>query len=278
MRRVLRRFSGGRFDTGSNGEAVRAGIVLGMLAGPAAWMVRRRGGDSVAERNWARRAVSLLDIRISSVGLHHVDPHEQYIVAPLHEGFLDVPVLLELPLDMTFAVRQELAGLAILGPHLKRSRHVLVDPESPVQAYRRLLAAAPGVFAAGQSLVVFPQGSILGIETAFQQGAFRLAEWFRRPLLPVVIAGTHRVWEHPFSPRIRFGCEVRLEVLSPIPAHDAVAKMGALQREMKARALAGGPTPRRYVPERDGLWQGYRFGIDPAFASTVSARRISASA
>lgn len=276
MRGALRRFSGGRFDTRSNGEALRAGIALAMLAGPAAWMVRRRGGDTVAERNWARRAVSLLDIRINAVGLHHVDPHERYIVAPLHEGFLDVPVLLELPLDMTFAVRQELAGLAVLGPHLKRSRHILIDPESPVQAYRRLLAAAPGVLAAGQSLVVFPQGSILGIETAFQQGAFRLAERFRRPLLPVVIAGTHRVWEHPFSSRIRFGCDVRLEVLAPLPARDAMAQMGVLQREMKARALAGGPAPRRYVPERDGLWQGYRFDIDPAFAPTETAEGIAA--
>lgn len=252
---------------------MRACIALAALTGPFAWAVRKCGGGADAERGWAHRVVSMLDVRVAVSGLEHIEPGERYVVAPLHEGFLDVPVLLGLPLDMTFAVRSQLAEWALLGPYLRRSQHVLIDPEAPVQAYRRLLEAAPGVFAAGRSLVVFPQGSVLGIETVFQSGAFRLAQRHDRPLLPVVITGTHRVWEHPFTPRLRFGCDVRLEVLPPVLGEDAVARMGSLQREMKAMAMAGAPAPRRYVPERDGLWEGYRFDIDPDFDPEHSLAR-----
>ena len=60
------------------------------------------------ERRWARRAAQYLDIRLDIEGLEHVDPHTQYVVTPLHEGFADVIALLHLPLDLRFAARDEL--------------------------------------------------------------------------------------------------------------------------------------------------------------------------
>ena len=40
--------------------------------------------------------------------------------------------------------------------------------------------------------------------------------------------------------------------------------MRATETEMKRRALAVLDAPvRRYVPERDGTWEGYRFELDP---------------
>ncbi|MEE8485453.1 MAG: hypothetical protein V3S38_02710, partial [Acidimicrobiia bacterium] len=41
-------------------------------------------------------------------------------------------------------------------------------------AYRAIIRAAERAFHQQESVVLFPQGSILGIETAFHQGAFRL--------------------------------------------------------------------------------------------------------
>ncbi len=86
-----------------------------------------------------------------------------------------------------------------------------------------------------------------------------------------MLTGTHRVWEHPFSPTLRYGEPVGLHVLPPVPASE-VAEAAPdvlrvrLRRLMKARALAGDlPAPRRYLPDRDGFWDGYRFDIDPDF-------------
>ncbi len=34
---------------------------------------------------------------------------------------------------------------------------------------------------------------------------------------------------------------------------------------MKSRALRQPIQPRRFDPDRDGIWPGYAYGIDPAF-------------
>ena len=221
------------------------------------------------ERAWARVAVSLLGIDLRIGGLENVDQLQAYVVVPLHEGFADIIALLHLPVGLRFVARDELTGWQILGKYLRASGQIVVDPESPVASYRRLLAAAPGVLAGGESVVVFAQGTILGIESAFSPGAFRVAERLERPVLPVVLSGAHRVWDHPFSPRVRFGQKIRLEILPPIPPESATSSMAGLQVRMKQQALTSSPGPRRFVPERDGWWDEYRYEIDPTFTDLL---------
>ena len=138
--------------------------------------------------------------------------------------------------------------------------------------FRALLRGAQAAFDRNESFVVFPQGSILGIEAAFYPGPFRLAEKLGRPILPVVISGTHRVWEYPYRSTIRRNQDVRLEILEPIPATRSVEQMRSTEREMKRIALAEAPFPRRYEPDRDGWWDEYPVRIDGDFAHL--ARRV----
>jgi len=132
---------------------------------------------------------------------------------------------------------------------------------------------------AGEHVVLFPQGTVLGIETAFQPGAFRLARALDAPILPVVLTGSHRIWEHPFSPRLNYGESAAMIVLPPVPdaevrARDPECIRIQLQRHMKSIALARPqPAPRRYVPERDGFWDGYSFEIDPEFPQVFDVVR-----
>jgi 1-acyl-sn-glycerol-3-phosphate acyltransferase len=216
-------------------------------------------------------------VKLDLVGAERIDSTRAYVVAPLHEGLLDPAVLLQLPLPMVFAMRSEFYQWRFVGPLLKRTRQVTVDPERPRAGYGHLLDQAPRHLAAGTSVTVFPQGSVLGIEAAFSPAAFRLAERCDVPILPVIITGTHRVWEYPFSPRVRFGARIHLEVMEPVPGHAAVAGLRQLERAMKASALASTPQPRRYMPERDGWWDGYRFTIDtdyPELAERVARHRV----
>ena len=114
--------------------------------------------------------------------------------------------------------------------------------------------------------------SILGIETAFASGARWLARTTGLPLLPVVITGTHRIWEYPFSQTVRYDQSVTLHVLDPVPPeHLSRPTMRQLEREMKAVALAAPNPVRRFVPARDGWWDGYRFAIDPDFVELHAA-------
>lgn len=246
------------------------------LAGPilvgSSWIVSMaasmgsRGLVHRLERVFGRVVEALARIRIEFDGAHLLDPSQQYVVASLHEGLADAIALTRLPLGLRFAVRDELFEWPGLGRYLRAARHPLVETSPSVASARSFFGQARQVVSSGDSLVVFPQGSILGIEVAFQPGALRLARHFGLPLLPVVLTGSHRVWEHPYAPTLRFGQTIALRVLPPIPADELdEARFREVEREMKAHALDSPVSPRHFLPERDGWWDGYQFDIDPDF-------------
>ncbi len=277
---------GGRITVDSARDWLRVCAAVLILLGPARfilWLtvalperavarIHRRAARRAAERWWARLAARLLGLRICISGLEYIDPEERYVVASLHEGFADGLALLHLPLSLTAVARDELVSFPFLGGQLARGGHLLIRPERPVHAARALYRESRAAVEAGDSVLLFPQGSILGIEIAFQPGAFGLARRLGRPLLPIVVTGGHRVWEHPFRPTLRVDQAMSLTVLPPVPPGEAVSGRAALERRMKRLALDGATPPRRFDPGRDGYWDGYRYEIDPAFPEL--ARRI----
>jgi len=282
--------AGGRIGVASLVDYLRTVVdaMLWLVLAPLPARVLRRfgaGGMATrAQRWWARGVARVLGVRIERAGLAYIDPGEAYVVVPLHEGFADVLALLQLPLRLRFVVRDELDGWPVLGAYLRDTGQIAIRPEEGARAYRRLARSAPSVFARGESLVVFPQGSILGIETDFLRGAFALAAALDRPVLPIALTGGHRVWEHPYTPRLRRGERMSLRVLPPVPAAEvrtrgAEAVRREVRRRLKAEALTGTMAPpRRFVPARDGYWDGYAYEIDPAFpalAAEIAAHRAS---
>ncbi len=223
-----------------------------------------------AQRDAARRLLAHLQVDLRIGGEQHLG-RGPYVVLALHESLVDGLCLLQLGLPMRFVVRDEIYRWPHIGAALTRMRHARIDPEQGAPAYRSMLRAARGSLASGESFVVFPQGTVLGIESAFRAGAVRLAKLLRAPILPIALTGTHRIWEHPFSATLRYGVRVGLQVLPPLSASDVTAKSATalcamLESDMKRAALSGElPAPRRYVPERDGYWDGYAFDIDAAF-------------
>jgi 1-acyl-sn-glycerol-3-phosphate acyltransferase len=275
------RVPGGRFDVTGVADWFRATAAAAELLGPAAWWAvrqaqRRPAARHAAADRWAERCRRRLRIELAVRGDQHIDPAIGYIVVALHESFADVLALLSLPVRLDVAARGELREWRTLGRWLSATNAPVVDPEHPVAAYRALVRHTESIDP-GVSLLVFPQGSILGVETAFHRGAFALADRLDRPVLPVVVAGGHRVWEHPFSPRLRFGCAMWMEVLPPLPVGGALEMMPIIEREMKQRALSQTFAPvRHFVPERDGWWDGYAYEIDPTYqdlAIAVAQRR-----
>jgi 1-acyl-sn-glycerol-3-phosphate acyltransferase len=226
------------------------------------------------QREIGARLLRHLRVRVE---YHYLAPLPTFphLIVSLHEGLADALCLSQLPLVMRYVAREEIFEWPWIGPALRRMRHISVEPEQGAASYRRLIAAANATMQAGEHVVLFPQGAVLGIETAFRPGAFRLARTLRAPLLPVVLTGAHRIWEHPFSPLVRYGQQVAVVVLPPVSAdevHRAVPERLRfdLQRRMKAIALSGRlPEPRHFVPERDGFWDGFAFDIDEDFPEVL---------
>ncbi|MEN8041292.1 MAG: lysophospholipid acyltransferase family protein [Actinomycetota bacterium] len=269
---------GGKASVTSRRKQLRASTRGAWLFGPAylrTLLAARYGSRRqmhTATRSWARHATRALELTIETHGTHRIEPDQQYVVAPLHEGFADVLALSRLPLDMAYSAAEELFAWRFLGPYLRASGQSPVSIDNGVGSYRRMLRSARAAFGRNESYVVFPQGSILGIEVAFHEGAFTLAAQTGRPLLPVVLTGGASVWDHPYSSQLNFGQKIRLEVLDPIDSTEVIHCAREIEIEMKERALAATPTPRRFDPDRDGWWDGYRYEIDPAFPDL--ARRV----
>jgi 1-acyl-sn-glycerol-3-phosphate acyltransferase len=256
---------------------VRAAVGIGCWLGVPPLLLRllgrtgRRREMHQAARWWAHGLSRHLAIRLELGGLEQIDPAQAYVVTPLHEGFADALALLHLPLSLSFAARDELFSWWLLGGLLRDTGQLQLCPELGMLSYLQLRRQAPSILDGGESLVLFPQGSILGVEIDFKAGPFALALALERPVLPIALTGGHRVWEHPYSPRLRYGQRVSLSVLPPIWPTDlrALGVEGArreIQDRLKRRALDGQMAPpRRFVPQRDGFWDGYAYEIDPAF-------------
>lgn len=214
---------------------------------------------------WSERLFRTLDVRLDIRGLERVGSGP-YVIVALHEGFLDVPTLLHLPLRMRFTVREELAEWKTLGRGIAASDQIVLDTTRPRVAYRKLLREGSQIMSSGESVVVFPQGSVLGIEVAFERGAEGLAAYAGVPILPVVITGSHGAWDHPFDTCVEFGRAITMEVL---PERQS---MSGLEAEMRALALDGNrAAPRRFDPTVDGWWDDYAFSIAPGFEELRSA-------
>lgn len=232
---------------------------------PARW-------QRTIESRWARTTARHLRIDLRVEGMDNIDPATAYVVMPLHESFVDIPVLLHVPLPMRFIVREELLGFPWMGRYVAATNQIVVAESPATDDLLRLQAEVRSTLESGESVVVFPQASVLGIEAAFQRGTAWLARTLGAPILPVVISGTHRVWGFPFDTTVRLDQAVTLRVLDPVPPATVTnSSMRALERHMKSLALDSETPPRRFVPERDGWWDGYRFTIDPDFAELAAA-------
>jgi 1-acyl-sn-glycerol-3-phosphate acyltransferase len=268
---------GNRISVANRRDWLRSMVGGAYLFGPAHRRLMRaahsedRQNLHQAEKRWARTTAMTLGLTFETSGLHHIDPTCSYVVLPLHEGFADLLAIQRLPLPMVYAAAEELFEWEHLGPYLRASAQPSISRTNGPQAYRTLLRTGRAASARGESLVVFPQGTLLGIEMAFTGGAFRAAQHLDMPILPVVLTGASKVWDYPFSPRLHFGRSMRMEVLAPVPANLGVATAATLEAEMKSRALNASPGPRRYFPERDGWWDDYRFEIDPQFPEVAMA-------
>ena len=228
-----------------------------------------------AQRGAAVRLLKHFDVDLQIHGLDRL-PKEPGLIISLHEGMADPLCLCALPLDLRFVARREVFGWPGIGPALVRCGHIAIDPEQGARALRHMIRAVGTAVASGDHAVIFPQGTVLGIQTAFLPGAFRLARSLGLSIVPIVVTGSSRIWEHPFSSRLRYRQAVSISVLESI-SREVVLGIAEhelrlrIQREMKRVALTGEHVPpRHYVPERDGVWPGFRFELDPLWAQDLN--------
>lgn len=186
--------------------------------------------------SWLILVTTGVDVRVA--GLERLDPRQSYVFVANHQSIYDIPVIFaSLPQQLRILAKDSLGRFPVLGWHLRRTGHVLVDRASPGTSRFRQVAA---LLRGGRSLIVFPEGtrSADGRVGRFKGGIFYLAIEAGSTLVPLTVSGSRHVMR---KGRLRT-CPGRVTVTvhPPIPtaghSRDEAKTLAARVREIVASA------------------------------------------
>ncbi len=175
-----------------------AAVVL--ATAPLGWglllAVPRGGGADRIVGRWNRLIMRLAGCPLAIVGRESVPAGEPVVFVANHASFIDSPVLMSaLPDAVRFAAKARLTAYPLVGLAIRKGNHIPLgkrDQSERVENADALRAPLD----AGASLFVFPEGTFQAAPRLlpFRLGAFRAAVDAGRPVVPVAIRGTRRIW------------------------------------------------------------------------------------
>jgi 1-acyl-sn-glycerol-3-phosphate acyltransferase len=169
-------------------------IALGAASLFASLFERRGHVAHACARAWSWLILKTTGVRVHVEGLDRLKPGATYVFVANHQSHYDTPIIFNaLPYQLRIIAKQSLAHFPVLGWHLQRGGHLLVDRRHPDPAailkhWRRLVSE-------GLSLMIYPEGTRSGDGhvARFKAGSFLLAIQAELPIVPVAVVGTRQV-------------------------------------------------------------------------------------
>src|SRR5690349_18516511 len=223
-------------------------IVLGTLSIGSSLFARSGRFAHACARTWAWLILATTGVDVEIKGLERVPRAKPFLFISNHQSIYDIPVLFwYLPYQLRIIAKDSLGRFPVLGWHLARTGHVLVQRQNPGATVFKKVSA---LMRAGDSLIVFPEGtrSRDGVVGKFKGGIFLLAIEAGLPIVPVAIDGTRRVMRK--GGLTTCPGDVTVEVFDPIDtaglqADDARALADRVRRTIAAAIV---PDPPRLDP------------------------------
>lgn len=169
-------------------------IALGIASITSSFFDRRGYFANGCTRVWSWLILATTGVDVTVEGLDHVVPGRTYVFVANHQSIYDIPVVFwSLPFQLRIIAKASLGRFPMLGPHLKRNGHMLVDRSRPDRS--GIFDWASRLTANGLSLIVFPEGtrSRDGFVGKFKAGSIQLAMQAGLPLVPVSVVGSRHV-------------------------------------------------------------------------------------
>lgn len=169
-------------------------IVLGFLSVTSSFVDRRGYFAHRCARAWSWLILATTGVEVSVVGLERVTPGKTYVFVANHQSIYDIPCLFwNIPFQLRIIAKESLGRFPVLGPHLKRTGHMLVDRRRPDRA--GIFGWASRLTSNGLSLIVFPEGtrSRDGYMGKFKGGSIMLAMQAGLPIVPISVVGSRHV-------------------------------------------------------------------------------------
>lgn len=183
-----------------------------------------RSGDTVIKlaRLWSRVLLRVPGVKLEVVQRAPLDPRRPYIVMANHASMIDIwAVFLAVPVPLRFIAKKQLGAIPLLGWAMRAGRFIFIDRQNAASARRSIEEAARRI-KAGQSVVIFPEGTRTrdGRLNPFKKGGFHLALDSGADIVPVAIHGSRALMPRG-SAFIRSGT-VRVEIGEPISTNGLV--------------------------------------------------------
>ena len=145
-------------------------------------------------RTWSRWILGTTGVDVEVSGLEQLDPRGTYVFVANHQSIYDIPILFwSLPHQLRIIAKASLGKFPVIGWHLRRTGHMLVNRSRPERS--KIFAWAGRLTSNGLSLILFPEGtrSRDGHVAKFKGGTFYLALEAGLPVVPISIVGSRHV-------------------------------------------------------------------------------------
>lgn len=169
-------------------------IVLGLASVTSSFFDRRGHFAHGCARAWSWLILATTGVDVAVKGLDRLVPGTTYVFVANHQSIYDIPCLFwSIPFQLRIIAKESLGNFPMLGPHLKRTGHMLVDRSKPDRA--GIFGWASRLTSNGLSLIVFPEGtrSKDGYMSKFKGGSIMLAMQAGLPIVPISVVGSRHV-------------------------------------------------------------------------------------
>jgi 1-acyl-sn-glycerol-3-phosphate acyltransferase len=169
-------------------------VVLGIASITSSVFDRRGYFGHACARAWSWLILATTGVDVTVHGLERLEKGKTYVFVANHQSIYDIPCLFwHIPFQLRIIAKESLGKFPMLGPHLKRTGHMLVDRSRPDKA--GIFGWASRLTANGLSLIVFPEGtrSRNGMMNKFKGGSIMLAMQAGLPLVPISVIGSRHV-------------------------------------------------------------------------------------
>jgi 1-acyl-sn-glycerol-3-phosphate acyltransferase len=169
-------------------------IVLGIASITSSFFDRRGYFAHGCARAWSWLILATTGVEVTVRGLERLVPGTTYVFVANHQSFYDIPCLFwSIPFQLRIIAKESLGRFPMIGPHLKRTGHMLVDRKHFDRS--GIFRWASRLTSNGLSLIVFPEGtrSRDGFLGKFKGGSIMLAMQAGLPLVPISVVGSRHV-------------------------------------------------------------------------------------
>ncbi|SHI45600.1 1-acyl-sn-glycerol-3-phosphate acyltransferase [Clostridium cavendishii DSM 21758] len=146
---------------------------------------------------WAMSHVKLSGARVKVLGKENIPKDEPVVFISNHQGNFDIALLMSyIDKPKGYVAKVEMLKVPVLRSWMEYMHCIFLDRSNVRKSLKTILEGIE-ILKAGQSLVIFPEGTRSKSDKIgeFKAGSFKLATKAKVPIVPITINGSYKLME-----------------------------------------------------------------------------------